>query len=97
MTLSCEEFARNLCQNLIIKPSTFEYPQMLTTPEIYTLRDRVIAAYNQIKGSPNNLSQEYVDIINRLNSYHYSFNKECPYVQACLDQIKLNTLRLTIL
>lgn len=97
MTLSCEEFARNLCQNLYVKPSTFKYQQMLVDPEIYTLRDRVIAAFNQIKGSPNSLSQEYVDIINRLNSYHYSFNKECPYVQACLDQIKLNTLRLTIL
>ena len=96
-TISPEEFARNLCANLFVNPLTFKYQLKLVTPEIYILRDRVIAAFNQIKGSPNSLSQEYVDIINRLNSYHYSFNMQCPYVQACLDQIKLNTLRLTIL
>ena len=96
-TISPEEFARNLCVNLYVNPIEFKNQLTLVTPEIYVLRDRVIAAFNQIKGSPNSLSQEYVDIVNRLNSYHYSFNMECPHVQACLDQIKLNTLRLTIL
>ena len=96
-SISPEEFARNLCKNLYVSPSTFKYPMVLTTPEKYTLRDRVIIATNQIKGSPNCLSQEYINIVNRLSFYHYSFNMECPYVQACLDQIKLNTLHLTIL
>lgn len=96
-TISPEEFARNLCENLYVKPSTFEYQQMLTTPEIHLLSDRVITATNQIIGSSNSLSQEYVHIVNRLDIYRYSFDMECPYVQACLDQIKLNTLRLTIL
>lgn len=96
-TISPEEFAHNLCKNLYVKPTISKYQQMLTTPEIYTLRERVIAATNQIKGSPNNLSQEYLDIVNRLDSSRYFFNEECPYVQACIDLIKLNTLRLTIL
>ena len=96
-TISPEEFARNLCVNLYVSPSTFRYHLTLINPEIHVLRDRVITATFQIKGSSNSLSQDYIDIVNRLNSYRYSFDMECPYVQACLDQIKLNTLRLTIL
>lgn len=96
-TISPEEFARNLCENLYVNPTTFRYHLKLIEPEIHVLRDRVVAATNQIKGSSYSLSQDYIDIVNRLDTYRYSFDMECPYVQACLDQIKLNTLRLTIL
>lgn len=96
-SISPKEFAHNLCVNLYVNPLEFKYQLTIITPELYILRVRVVTATNQIIGSSDSLSQDYIDIVNRLDIYRYSFDMDCPYVQACLDQIKLNTLRLTIL
>lgn len=92
MPISPKEFAQNLCANLSVSPISFKYQLQHKTPEIYELRDRIITATHQIKMTGDTLSPEYVDIITRLDSYRYDLDMQCPYVIACIDRIKLNTL-----
>ena len=92
MTITPKEFAQNLCANLKVSPLSFKYQLQHLTPEIYELRDRVITAVHQLELSNQSLSPEYVEIITRLDSYRYSLYMECPYVIACIERIKLNTL-----
>lgn len=92
MTITPKDFAQNLCANLKVRPLSFKYQLQHMTPEIYELRDRIITAIQQIESSGADLSQEYVEIITRLDSYRYDLYMECPYVIACIERIKLNTL-----
>lgn len=92
MTITPKEFAQNLCANLKVRPLSFKFQLQQMTPEIYELRDRIITAIHQLETSGADLSQEYVEIITRLGSCRYSLDMECPYVIACIERIKLNTL-----
>lgn len=92
MTITPKDFAQNLCANLKVRPLSFKFQLQHMTPEIYELRDRVITAVHQLELSNQSLSPEYVEIITRIDSYRYSLDMECPYVIACIERIKLNTL-----
>lgn len=92
MTITPKDFAQNLCANLKVRPLSFKFQLQHMTPEIYELRDRVIVAIHQLELSNQTLSPEYVEIITRIDSYRYSLDMKCPYVIACIDRIKLNTL-----
>lgn len=97
MTLSCDDFARNLCQNLTLNHLPNYIKQAPISSMKYILKERIDIAINQLNSDYGYESAEYVLALHELSKQGYYFNTKCPYVQACLDQIKLNTLCLTIL
>lgn len=91
MTLSCEDFARNLCQNLTLNRLPTYAQQSPVSSISFILKERVGIALNQLNADYGYESAEYVHTLLELSKGYY-FDTKCPIFIACSEQIKLNTL-----
>ena len=92
MTLSCEDFARNLCQNLTLNRLPSYAQQSPVSPINFILKERIGIALNQLNADYVYESAEYVHTLLELSKQGYYFDTKCPVFNACSEQIKLNTL-----